>query len=360
MLTQIWRVLKRVFAYIGLMIAVVVLSGVAFRAYRQYRIAGQTHIDTSKGIAEEGFVSIGDIDQWVSIRGVDRNNPVLLLLHGGPGITTSANPRTILHGWERQFTLVQWDQRGAGRTFGRSGPVGSDATIDTMVRDGLAVAEYARTKLQRQKVILLGFSWGAILGVHMIKARPDLFWAYVGTGQLSNYQRDRKLAYNQLVSEARARNEREALTELAAIGPPPYTSTADAAVHTKWANYFEPGGSSGWEMARNVLFESPLSLLQVRDYMRGLTSSQDHFRRLVNEVDLDSLGPEFTIPVFVFNGSQDNVAPTTSAESYLQSIRAPRKLFVPIDYAGHTAIFTKTETFLALLTQHVRPLAVDR
>ena len=243
MLTQIWRVLKRVFAYIGLMIAVVVLSGVAFRAYRQYRIEGQTHIDTSKGIADEGFALVGEIDQWVSIRGVDRNNPVLLLLHGGPGITTSGNPRTILHGWERQFTLVQWDQRGAGRTFGRSGPVGSDATIDTMVRDGLAVAEYARMKLQRQKIILVGL---------------------------------------------------------------------------------------------------------------------DHFRRLVNEVDLDSLGPEFTIPVFVFNGSQGNVAPTKSAETYLQSIRAPRKLFVPIEDAGHTAIFTKTETFLALLTQHVRPLAFER
>lgn len=354
---RIWRVVKRAFAFVSLAIAVVLLSGGAFRAYRQHRIESQIEIDQRNGISEEGFVPIGGIEQWVSIRGADRKNPVLLLLHGGPGITSSANPKTILHSWEGQFTLVQWDQRGAGRTFTRSGAVGSDVTIDTMVHDGLAMAEYARTKMKQRKIILVGFSWGAILGIHMVKTQPDLFWAYVGTGQLSNFQRDRKLAYNQLLSEAQARNNRQALDELATIGPPPYKSTADAAVHTKWANAFEPDGLTGWETARNVLFESPLSLLGVRDYMRGLISSQDHFRQLVNEVDLDSLGPDFATPVFVFQGAQDNVAPAKSAETYVQSIHAPLKLFLTIEKAGHTAIFSKTETFQALLVQHVRPLA---
>ena len=156
----------------------------------EYRAA--LKIDPAVGIDEEGFVQIGGIEQWVQIRGDDRRNPVLLWLNGGPGFSTV--PRTLLYrDWERQFTVVMWDQRGEGKTFDHSGTsVAPSMTIAQMTKDGTAVADYVRKRLHKDKIILLGHSWGSLLGVHMVEARPDLFSVYVGTGQIANLEKTPK------------------------------------------------------------------------------------------------------------------------------------------------------------------------
>src|SRR5262245_50412884 len=97
-------------------------AGLAYRTYRHYELAKATVIGAS-GVDEAFFTKIGGIDQWIAIRGQNRENPVILLLHGGPGIALSPMPRDFLWSWSETFTVVLWDQRGAGKTFGRSGPV---------------------------------------------------------------------------------------------------------------------------------------------------------------------------------------------------------------------------------------------
>ena len=142
-----------------------IVAALAYRAYRHHQIANATVIDTAKGIDEALFAKIGGIDQWITIRGQNRDNPVLLLLHGGPGLPTNPYSQTFLFSWTRDFTLVQWDQRGAGKTFGKSGPLDPAVTIDRMALDGVEVAEFLRQKLHKQKIVLVGLSWGSILGV---------------------------------------------------------------------------------------------------------------------------------------------------------------------------------------------------
>jgi pimeloyl-ACP methyl ester carboxylesterase len=151
-------------------------------------------IKTSNGIAERGFVKIGGIDQWITIRGEDRSNPAILILHGGPGDAQSSLAYLYRH-WERAFTVVQWDQRGAGRTFGRYGNATPDMTLDRMIEDGAEVADYARRRLGQKKIILLGHSWGSVLGVYIIKRHPELFSAYVGTGQIVRWADDTATEY---------------------------------------------------------------------------------------------------------------------------------------------------------------------
>jgi pimeloyl-ACP methyl ester carboxylesterase len=180
----------------------------------------------------------------IGIRGRKRDNPALLILHGGPGFAMSPTPRNFLYTWTNEFTVVHWDQRGAGKTFGRSGALDPTVTIERMVSDGLEVAEFVRKKLSQPKIVIVGISWGSMLGVQMAKARPDLFYAYVGTGQAVNRGKYRALAYSELLAEARARNDQQAIGELAANGPPPYDSIARSMVHTRWANAYEPGQSS--------------------------------------------------------------------------------------------------------------------
>ena len=140
-------------------------------------------------IREEMFVTIGGIDQWLTIKGEDRNNPVVLFLHGGPGDALSPFADALYAGWEKDFTLVQWDQRGAGRTYSKNGPsIEPTMTVERMTQDGVEVAEFLTKHLHKRKIIIVGGSWGSILGISISHAKPELFYAYVGVAQMVNWQ----------------------------------------------------------------------------------------------------------------------------------------------------------------------------
>ena len=150
-------------------------------------------------INESGFVTIGGIEQWVQIRGDTTANPVLLFLHGGPGGSAMALG-TGWREWEKDFTIVHWDQRGSGRTFEKSGTTGGELmTVEGMRNDGLELAAYLLPRLGAQKIILVGHSWGTVLGVRMIMAKPELFCAYVGVAQVTNTRRNGALRYQKLL-----------------------------------------------------------------------------------------------------------------------------------------------------------------
>ena len=132
-------------------------------------------------------------------------NPVLLLLHGGPGDATNPWGYAGFRSWMKRFTVVQWDQRGSGRTLGRNGAaLAPTITIDRMTQDGIELAELLRKTLQKDKIVLVGHSWGSTLGVFMAKARPDLFYAFVGTGQVADPGRNYAVAYDELLKKAQA------------------------------------------------------------------------------------------------------------------------------------------------------------
>ena len=135
-----------------------------------------------RAVDEAAFVPIGGIDQWIAIQGQNARRPAILFLHGGPAEAQSPFLREF-RPWEQEYTVVNWDQRGAGRTYGRNGPATPGMTVERMADDAIEVAQYACRRLHKARLILVGHSWGAILGLHAIKRRPDLFCAFVGTGQ---------------------------------------------------------------------------------------------------------------------------------------------------------------------------------
>jgi pimeloyl-ACP methyl ester carboxylesterase len=145
--------------------AVPIAGGLAYRKSRQRRVAQALVIDTPNRIVEERFVRVGEIDQWIQIRGEDRDNPVLLVLHGGPG-WPNAVFTLPLRPWEQHFTVVQWDHRGAGKTLGRNGKVGSgEMTFSRRVADAIELVEFLRHYLAKDKVILVAESMGTLTGV---------------------------------------------------------------------------------------------------------------------------------------------------------------------------------------------------
>ncbi|MGH2362921.1 MAG: alpha/beta fold hydrolase [bacterium] len=140
----------------------------AMMAFVRNRNAQDYAITSPNGVDDAKYVEVGRVQQWITIRGEDRNNPVLLFLHGGPGDATNPWGYAGFRSWLKYFTVVQWDQRGAGRTLGRNGSsLAPTITIDRMAKDGIELAELLRKSLGKDKIILVGHSWGSILGAFM-------------------------------------------------------------------------------------------------------------------------------------------------------------------------------------------------
>ncbi len=300
-------------------------------AYIRQRNARDYAITTPNGIDDARYVEIGGIEQWITIRGEDRGNPVLLFLHGGPGDATNPWGYAGFRSWLRYFTVVQWDQRGAGRT------------------------------LNQDRIILVGHSWGSILGVRMVKTRPDLFYAFVGTGQVAgDPTRNYTVAYEEVLKAAKRRGDQRAVAELEQVGPPPWRDGRGYGVQRRWANLFE---------GANIFLASTLGLAlaapgytarDVNDWLSGQRLSAERLVPQTNAADSAALGGEFAVPVFVIQGAEDFTTPTSLARSFVASIHAPRKAFVSIEGGGHFAVFMKSEAFLNELVTRVLPLAKRR
>jgi len=316
-------------------------------------------IRTKNGIDEGSYVSIGGIEQWITIRGEDRGNPVLLFLHGGPGDVTNPWTFGLFAPWEKHFTVVQWDQRGSGRTFQRTGPsVAPTITLDRMAQDGVEVAEYLCKRLGKSKIIVVGHSLGSIIGLRMVAARPDLFYAYVGTGQIGDSTRNYSVAYDALLNEAKVTGNQTALDELRAVGPPPYKSGPGYRVQWKWANRFEGADLFLNETLGLALVGPGDSIQGFVDMEKGSVMSAERLVPQTSSLQQKDLGLKFAIPVFFVQGAKDFTSPTELAREYLAALTAPKKEFVPIA-GGHFAVFMNSGEFLDVLVKRVRPLAVD-
>ena len=236
---KLLRVARLGFVYLSLLLLVGIGGIFVLRAHRQHVTAEQLAIHTPSGIEEAMYVKIGGIDQFIQIRGQDRDNPVLLCLHGGPGATWL--PLTAVFApWEKDFTVIQWDQRGAGKSLELSGPsIASTMSIERMADDGIELAEFLRAHLKKGKIILFAHSWGSILGVHMVLKRPDLFSAYVGTGQAVQMTRSQQISYGHLLEKARAANDKSSSQALERIGPPPFDSMQKVVVYFQQLEPYE-------------------------------------------------------------------------------------------------------------------------
>jgi pimeloyl-ACP methyl ester carboxylesterase len=315
-------------------------------------------ITTPNGIEEATYVELGGIEQWITIRGEDRNNPVLFFLHGGPGDATNPWGYAAFRNWLKYFTVVQWDQRGSGRTFGRNGPASaSTITPDRMAQDGIELAEWVKKKLHKDKIVLVGHSWGSVLGFLMVKARPELFYEFVGTGQVAaEFARNSAVAYTALVERASRDGNSRALAELKEVGPPPYKDGKGFGVIHKWANLFE-GADVFLASALGFALSAPgYTIGDINDWFDGQGVSGERLIPHFDELDRKLLGGELAIPVFVIQGAEDYTTPVSLARSYVDALHAPRKAFTTIEGAGHFAVFTKQDEFLKELRTQVLPL----
>jgi proline iminopeptidase len=342
-------------------VLVILVAGLAgYRAIRQAQAAERLALRGPNAINEAGFVRIGGIEQWVSIRGEDRSNPVLVVLHGGPGAAFQIITYEAMRPWERDFTVVQWDQRGAGRTFGRNGAEGSgELSIDHMADDGVEVIRHALAHTGQKKALVLGVSWGSILGVQIARRSPELLHAYVGAGQVVDMAANEAVGYDSLMAKLKAKGEAKAAEKLAAIGPPPY---ADMSLLLKERNILmaHPPASerSLYRRAAIAALSAPdTGLKDVRDWFAAGQFSLDRlYGEMMAYSDRTAPAP-IPVPLVIIQGDEDIQTPTPLARAYFDSLQAPSKTFVLIPGGGHSAVFAMPDAFLAALLKHARPLA---
>ena len=344
-------------------IAVAVGTGLLYRKQLQRRNAKILKINTPNGIVEERYISIGGIEQWIQIRGEDRANPVLLILHGGPG-WPNATFNVPLRSWEQYFTLVQWDQRGAGKTFRRNGKAGSgEMTFDRRVSDAIELVEFLREYLGKQKVVLLAESMGTLTGIPLVKRRPDLFSACVLTDLYVYMSRNESIKYQMTLERLRTLDNRKAIAALEQIGADPSRwNLNDWNVNMDWAfktNTPVPN------LARTLLLPLVLSspIYSLRDILTLFDGFQFSTMRMFEEIKASNalrLGTRFEVPFFVFQGESDVITLTSLAKEYFNEVDAPIKKLALIKDAGHFAAFSHPDEILAELLNHVRPLAIDQ
>jgi pimeloyl-ACP methyl ester carboxylesterase len=341
-------------------VAAPTVGGLAWRRARQRRVAKALEITTPNKIVEQRFVQVGGIDQWIQIRGEDRGNPVLLVLHGGPG-WPNAVFTLPLRPWEQHFTVIQWDHRGAGKTLRRTSKAGSgEMTFERRVADAVELIEFLRQHLGVDKVIVLAESMGTLTGLPLAKRRPDLVHALVVTDLYGNMAANEAGKWQLTLERLRAAGTSKGVAALDRIGADP-TRWDLRAWNTNMAWAFRTNVPTP-NLDRRLLFPLALSspIYSLRDLLTLFVGFQWSTAQMFTELmayDPLRLGTRFEVPFFLFQGETDVVTLTSLATEYFEQVEAPTKGVALIKDAGHFAAFTQPERFLAELLTRVRPLA---
>ena len=351
MSTILWSV------FVFAVLAGAVVIWLMLRTLRRWRAAARLKISSPRGIQEASFVRIGGIDQWVQIRGEDRANPVLLVLHGG--MAMSYMPQTeAFRPWEQHFTVVQWDRRGVGKTYGRNGPKRSgEMTLERIAADGIELAAHLRARLGKSKILLMGHSMGSQIGVTMAARGAQHFHAYLATEQIVTMSENEAVTYRMTLERLKAQGQDKKARRLERLGPPPYRNAMRWGVKQGMAEKAD----HAYGAALKQMGQRMTRLYSLKDLTHFFAANQFCASRLFKQwmaFDARQLGQKFDLPVVVIQGEDDLMAPICLVSTWLEGVQAPIKRLAPLK-AGHLSMFTTPEVFIEALVAQVRPLAVE-
>ena len=335
---------------------VAVSAGLGYRRLRQARVAARLRITGSNGIVQGRFVPIGGIEQWIHVRGSDRANPILLVVPGSGLTLEPFSP--LLQAWETHFTVACWDRRDVGRPLGRNGRTGNESwTYELLAADGLQVAEYLCRSLGQTKVILLGHSQGSIVATLMARRRPNLFHAYVGTGQVADMPRNEQLSHRAALTRAQQAGNRRASQALARLAPP-YRDSRTWIAKQRWSMSTDPGLAAWQRLAPAIVLTWPgYRIADVYRSFRGVLFMPPQIFSQTLNCTPDWLGTDIQVPYVILQGADDRHTFPELAREYLAAVRAPTKDFVLLPGCGHLALLQQPELLLTELLTRVRPLA---
>lgn len=296
-------------------------------------------------------ITLGGAPSHIRVRGTSSENPLLLFLHGGPGGPDRHLVLKHQSALADVCTLICWDQRGSGKSYTRA-QAREEMTIDLIVRDAEELIEYLCKKFNKEKLYVVGHSWGSVLGVLLAQRKPERLAAYVGMGQVVDLDENERLAYKFVWDEANRRGDKKAIRDLQRIGEPvdgSYGSLKNLMIQrnimTKYGGGVYNETESIWKSVIVPVLKSPeYSLIDLYRYARG---SYYCIGQLWNEVTVNirfnKTVRALDMPVYITQGVHDENTPSSIAKAWFDELQAPHKEWIPFEKSAHSPIREEPE-----------------
>ncbi len=329
--------------------------------YWQYIAKKNSRIPDSTGINSLEKVTLGGVDQWILIRGLDRSKPVLLFLHGGPGSALFPCARDLGVGLnlEKHVVMVYWEQRGTGKSFSSSIPVGS-MTIEQLVNDTVELTHILIERFHKQKIILVGRSFGSLIGIKAAAKHPELYHSYTGIGQMVWPLKNDSLSFDHTMALARQYDNKKAITELQQTGYPPYIPK-QLLVQRRWltvfydkmmAEKFNIRPRNQWK----TLLATPEYTLPdiLRMGMDPFFSINHLWNDKFYRINLFVQIPRIETPVYLITGQYDYFTSPDLVTEYYQKLDAPEgKFLIRFEKSGHQPESEQPDKFYDVMVNQV-------
>lgn len=294
---------------------------------------------------ESYSVNLGGVEQWVSVRGTSLENPILLVVHGGPGSTLTGLSYSYQRPWEKYYTVVNWDQRCSGKTASISGSTSEvELTTEIILSDALELTDYLRERYQKDKIILFGHSWGTMLGANLVKRNPEKYSAYISTGTMVNTREENRLEFEYYRKKFTEEGNRKKLDALNALGEYWKETPVDESKTLAMNKILIQEGNSSARVGGlfSMLKYEVFPMLRSTEYsfkdnlnLFGYKAYPYVIEHEMPEFDAFSLGCEYDMPVYYIEGDLDMQTPYELAKDLYESTVAPDKEFYTLKNCAH-------------------------
>ncbi|EIT83884.1 putative proline iminopeptidase [Fictibacillus macauensis ZFHKF-1] len=292
---------------------------------------------SSDGIYERFPLTIGSVEQWICIAGKKRHAPLLLLLHGGPGAAQMGYIRHFQQALENHFIVVNWDQRGAGRSYHKHLSA-SDLTAHQLIEDTIELTCYLKERFKQERIYLLGHSWGGLLGMATIARAPQLYHHYFSVSQVLNINEAERQSYEQLLRLANERQDAVGAQALHSIGPPPWSKARHVRTYNKYINAYdarEHHGHLGWSIFWRALRSKEYRLRDWISLWKGYTFSMKALADDLAHFHVHDVTSVQTPVTFMF-GTYDLVVPSPPVYAFYEQLQAPDKEWIWFKQSAHS------------------------
>ncbi len=351
--------------YHALIIIVLLLLVILFKQGYTPKIKIHGEVQEEKCIAELTKIKLGGSEQWILIRSENIDNPIILFVHGGPGTSQLTLIRKNTQELEKYFTVVNWDQRGAGKSYNAIKDK-SRMNLEQFVSDVNELSEKLLKRFNKGKLILVGHSWGSAISMFAVSQQPELYSAYIGIGQISNVLQSEKISYEWTLQQASKANDASSVKKLTEMGNPPYTGDwlrkflTQRRILGKYGGEFYGSKIGAFGVViKNLIFSAEYILIDWIDFFRGIMESVKLLTPELLKVNLFEQVPELKVPVWFMLGRHDYEVPSVLSAKYFDALQAPEKTLFWFENSSHMPNTEERELFNRILIDKVLPYAKD-